>query len=435
MVYGSIVFLAALLAVLAVWQRRIDRRHEAKVRAQLQDAKDRGADRPIAQYPQIDPQLCAGCSTCIRACPEDGVLGLVHGIAHVINASRCIGHGRCAAVCPLGAITVGLGDVVGRSDLPRLTDALESSVPGVFIAGELGGLALIRNAVTQGSDAIDAIAERVQSSSKVEDVPDVLIVGAGPSGIAASLRAIERGLSYVMIDQDDIGGTVRKYPRRKLVMTQPVALPLHGMMKRTEYRKEDLIELWSNVASEHGVSIRTHTKFLETNRDGDAFVSQTSGGPIRTRFVVLAMGRRGTPRRLGVPGEEHEKVLYRLVDAATYRDLDLLVVGGGDSAIEAATGLADQPGNRVTLSYRKADFFRLKSRNEERIRRYADEGRIQLYFSSSIEGIARKTVVLATAEGTTVPLANDFVFVFAGGEPPYPLLKKIGVRMWNEAVA
>ena len=425
---------AAVLALLGVWQRRIERRQRARVVTEIREAKDRGTDRPVGQYPHIDRYACIGCGSCVRACPEAGVLDLVDGIAHVVQASKCIGHALCAQACPVDALEVGLGDTSRRADIPRLTDDLEASVPGLFIAGELGGLALIRHAVDQGVRAIESIARRGRAGPRSPDVRDVLIVGAGPCGIAASLKAIECGLDYVTIDQDDPGGTIRKYPRRKLVMTQPVSLPLGEKLERTEYFKEDLVAFWQGLIERHGLRIRPHTKLIGLECAGELFIARTSGGMIRARTVLLALGRRGTPRRLGVPGEESEHVLYQLVDAATYRDMDLLVVGGGDSAIEAATALADQSGNRVTLSYRKHDFFRIKSRNEERIRAYVASGRIDVLYESRVTAIETDRAVLDLAgEARTVPAR--FVFVFAGGEPPFPLLKSMGVAFGCEEAA
>jgi len=427
----AVVFLGALLIALAVWQRRIDRRERAKVVSAIEEAKSLGADRPVGQYPHIDALRCIGCGSCARACPEEGVIGIVRGVAHVVQAARCIGHGLCAEVCPVGGIVVGLGDLSARPDVPMLSDDLESSVRGVFIAGELGGLALIRNAVEQGVRGMEAVAKRCREEPATGD-PDVLIVGSGPAGLAASLKAKELGLSFVTIDQNDIGGTVRKYPRRKLVMTQPVDLPLYGPVRKTEYVKEDLIKLWEGVLEEHEIQVHEGVKFLGTRREGTRLVSETSRGPIGTRCVLLALGRRGTPRRLGVPGEEQEKVLYQLMDAATYKGLRCMVVGGGDSAIEAALGLAAQPGNEVTLSYRKPQFFRIKARNQERIRSAAAEGAVRLVLGSELRSIGEEHVDL-TANGRAARMENDFVFVFAGGEPPYPLLKDIGVRFWGEA--
>jgi len=424
--YG-IPFLA-VLALIALWQQLLDRRRRAIVVDGIREARSLGADRPQNQYPQIEPLSCIGCAACIRACPESGVIEMVDGIAHVVRAASCVGHGLCEVACPVGAIRVGLGELVDRPDRPRLTDDCETSVPGIFVGGELGGIALIRNAVQAGKDVIDTIAARPRRPVP-QGVADVLIVGAGPCGMTASLRAIELGLSWITIDQDELGGTVRKYPRRKLVLTQPVDLPLGERLRSREYRKEELIEFWSRTMERHGAHIRSATRFDGIRQEDGYFVAETSTGPIRCRTVLLALGRRGTPRRLGVPGEEGERVLYHLLDASTYRGERILVVGGGDSAIEAATALASQPGNRVTVSYRKADFFRAKQRNLERIREFASTGKLEVVFSSNVVAIETNGVRLALDDGNERVLDNDFVFVFAGGNPPFPLLQRVGIAM------
>ncbi len=436
---GVLAVLLVVLALLAVWQRQIDEHHRNQAAEHLSAAHAGGSSVPIAQHPQIDPYACIGCGSCIEACPEENVLGLVDGVAKVIHGARCIGHGRCADACPVAAVTIGLGDTSGRTDLPVLSEQFETTVPGVYIAGELGGMALIRIAVEQGARAIDAIAERLASAPEPEsDAVDVLIVGAGPAGFAASLRAIERGLSYITIDQDDIGGTVRKYPRRKLTLTGPVQLPLYGRVAREEFLKEELIEFWEKIVARFGLRVRSGVKLRGVERSGDSLLAETSTGTIAARTVLLALGRRGTPRRLGVPGEESAKVLYQLIDAATYERERVLVVGGGDSAIEAATALADHGENDVTLSYRRDAFFRLKARNAERVARFADEGRLKILFRSNVERIDDDSVTLAIDEnGATKStlLPNDYVFVFAGGEPPYPLLREIGVSFGGEEAA
>ncbi|MFN0059685.1 MAG: NAD(P)-binding domain-containing protein [Planctomycetota bacterium] len=429
-----------VLSLLGFWQYRIGQEQRTHALAEIEEARDRGTDKPLAQHPLIDVQACIGCGSCVAVCPEEGVLGLVNGVAHIINGVRCIGHARCAEVCPVNALSIGLGDISKRTDIPTLSDDLETSVPGIHIAGELGGFALIRIAVEQGTRAMDSIAESLGGESRparaADNVADVLIVGAGPAGIAAALRAKELRLHSVTIDQDDIGGTVRKYPRRKLTLTGSLVLPLYGRVKREEFLKEELIEFWEDLIAEQGLRINTGVKLLGIDATDVGFEARTSAGPVRARRVLLALGRRGTPRRLGVPGEESERVLYQLIDAATFRNERILVVGGGDSAVEAATALANQPGNHVTLSYRRAHFTRLKSRNLERIERYMKHQQVQVIFDSDVTEIETGAVRLVRREnGTTrtVQVAADYVFVLVGGEPPYPLLREMGVRFTGDS--
>lgn len=433
-ILGVFTLLVAALYVLGLWQQKIAELQKARVVSVLRDAGEGPASKPIAQHPQIDEQACIGCGSCIAACPEDEVLGMVDGIARIVHGSRCIGHGRCAEVCPVEAVKIGLGDISLRPDIPVLAESLESSVPGVYIAGELGGMALIRNAVGQGARAISAIAARSRASSGAaarEKVIDVLIVGAGPAGLAASLKAVERGLAYVTIDQDDIGGTVRKYPRRKLTLTGRLEMPLHGTVTKEEFLKEELIEFWEELISRYRLDIRSGVRLLGLKRRDGFHLAQTSKGVVPTRNVVLALGRRGTPRKLGVSGEESEKVLYQLIDATTYVNEHVLIVGGGDSAIEAATALASQPGNAVTISYRREDFFRLKSRNRERIAEYQRDGKVRVIFNSRLQKVDADTVTLSCEKDGVERLGqlrNDYVFIFAGGDPPYPFLKQMGIQ-------
>lgn len=421
--------LALSIAVLVLWQLRSAREHLAAGLTEREKARAQGTHRARLQYPVVDLSQCIGCGSCVSACPEDGVLGLVHGQAVVLHGARCVGHGRCADACPVGAIAITLGDLRERRDIPVLTEKLEATrVPGLFLAGEVTGYALIRTAVAHGAAVADEVARRPRRAGTPADVFDLVVVGAGPAGLACSLQAKASGLAYVTLEQSDLGGTVSKYPRRKLVMTQPVDLPLAGRMGRASYEKEELVALWQRVASEHELAIRTGEEFLALDRGANGlFAVTTTSGTWRARNVCLALGRRGTPNKLGVPGEDLPKVAYSLLDAQSYEHRRILVVGGGDSAIEAALGLAEQAGNRVTLSYRQKVFTRLRARNEARLHAAVQGGAIDLVMASRVEAIEPERVALLVDERERRVLDNDDVFVFAGGKAPQELLERLGV--------
>ncbi len=403
-----------------------------KKQSEWQIAKEKGgliSQGPKAQHPHIDSTYCIGCQTCTSVCPEGDVLGMVGGKAAIINGYKCIGHGLCAEACPVGAITMVMASPSMSAELPTLTSEYETNLANLFIVGELGGLALIKNAVNQGRDCIDSIAARLRSTPSPKAVCDVLIVGAGPAGISASLRAIEKGLNYITIEQDQVGGTVAKYPRQKLVMTTPVEFPMYGKFKKMELSKENLLAFWQKVMQRADFKVRSGEKVEDIKKGSDGlFTVLTSKAQYRARAVVLALGRTGTPRKLGLPGEELPKVMYRLIEADHYVNKNILVVGGGDSAVEAAMGLAQQIGNRVTLSYRQPAFSRIKERNAKRIEDCARSGKVQILFNSMPVEFRPSSVVIDVA-GSRREIANDYVWIFAGGAAPNDFLKHIGVRL------
>ncbi|MDR3726561.1 MAG: NAD(P)-binding domain-containing protein [Terracidiphilus sp.] len=401
--------------------------------AEAQTAAARGAlfsEGPKAQHPKISTDGCIGCGACITVCPEGDVLAIVGGKATIINGHKCIGHGLCAEQCPVGAISMVMAKPSSGADMPTLSDEHETSVENLFIAGELGGLALIKNAVNEGRDIVDVIAQRVgnrTSLSKGDDVLDVVIVGAGPAGISASLRAAEHGLAAVTLERETIGGTVSKYPRQKLVMTSPVQFPSYGRFNKLSLSKEELLAFWEKVIHRTDLNIHT-TEGVEAVRKGEdgLFLTRTALTEYRSRAVVLALGRAGTPRKLGVPGEELPHVLYRLIEADHYTGKHILIVGGGDSAVEAAMGLAHQAGNKVTLSYRKSEFSRLKDRNNKRIQECVQSRKLDVMFNS-IPTEFRVGSVSIDVGGEILELPNDFVWIFAGGTPPSEFLKAAGI--------
>ena len=421
------VFGLFLLVPLLLHVRRT-RRREAEALAAAERGKLHSGG-PRAQHPHINISWCIGCGACVDVCPEGDVLAVIAGKAAIVNGSKCIGHGLCAEACPVGAIEIVMASPSVSADMPRLSREYETSVPGVFIIGELGGLALIKNAVNQGRECIDTIGRRVARQARAPGILDVCIVGAGPAGLSASLRAVEKGLTYVTLEQEELGGTVAKYPRQKVVMTSPVDFPMHGKFNKLEISKEKLMEFWASVIRKGNVQVRTQEKVESIDREADGTLTiRSTNGAYRARSVILALGRRGTPRKLGIPGEELPKVMYGLIEADAYVNAKILVVGGGDSAVEAAMGLAYQKGNQVTLSYRQEEFSRLKERNALRIREAIKARKLRVLFSSRPVEV-REASVLVDVAGTMTEIPNDWMWVFAGGEPPSAFLQKVGVAM------
>ncbi len=425
--YLAFFILVALLVGSAVLRTR------RKERAALAAARRAGlsTEGPRAQHPRIDISHCIGCGACVDVCPED-VLAVIAGKAAIVSPGKCIGHGLCAEACPVGAIEIVMAKPSIGADLPALTPELETNVPNLFVVGELGGLALIKNAVNQGRDVIDTIAGRVARQGRpagIQGVMDVCIVGAGPGGISAALRATERKLSYVIVEQEDFGGTVARYPRQKLVLTSPVEFPGYGKFKKLQLSKEDLLKFWDQIRREAKLTIRTRERVERVELlAGGGFVVRSTRGEYRARSVVLALGRRGSPRKLEIPGEELTKVMYSLLDAEAYTGARVLVVGGGDSAVETAMGLAHQRGNDVTVSYRKESFMRIKERNAQRVRELTRSGKLKVLFNSQPVEIGPQAVVLDVA-GQRRELLNDYVWVLAGSLPPNEFLRAAGVQL------
>lgn len=402
-------------------------RGEVHAATKLRHAVAAGMTEPSSLHPVVDSAVCCGSRACVNACPEQA-LGIVGGKAQLVNAAACIGHGACAAACPVEAIKLVFGTARRGMDIPYVKPTFETNVPGIYIAGELGGMGLVRKAAEQGRQAVESISR--EYARKGDDLLDLVIVGAGPAGLSATLGAMEKKLRFVTLEQEDsLGGTVYHYPRNKVVMTQPVVLPMVGKTMLGEISKESLLAFWLDIVERFGIQITFGARVDKVAAEGTgSYLVKTSRGEYRARSVLLAIGRRGTPRKLGAPGEELPKVVYRLIDPEQYRGQRVLVVGGGDSAIEAALALAREPGTSVTLSYRGDAFSRIKQKNRESVNDAQRDGQLTVLLGSNVIKIEPECVHLEHG-GAAIRIANDALLVCAGGVLPTPMLKDAGIQV------
>jgi thioredoxin reductase/ferredoxin len=426
----AILAVHAVLAALAVvWMivTAVRTRRRERHAAELLRLHAR-ADGPPTLHPVIDGEVCIGSGACVRACPEDRALVIVNGRAHLAAASGCVGHGECLRACPVEAITLVFGSARRGVDLPEVEPTFESSQKGLYIAGELGGMGLIATAVRQGVKAIDAIETSLRGERDGDGVLPLLVIGAGPAGIAAMLAAHDRGLRARWIEKEpDIGGAVRSYPRGKVVMTTPVELPIYGRVHLRRTSKAALIELWDDVLARGAIHPEFGIALQSVSRDGDALVAATTAGPIVARRVLLATGRRGRPRRLGVDGEQLVHVQHQLDDPAEYAGERILVVGGGDVAVEAALALAERPRTDVTLCHRSDGFDRAKPANQERLAA-AEASGLRVLRRSTVDRFATGSATITTPEGSR-ELGIDRAFVLIGTDLPLDLLSASGIRV------
>ena len=425
-----VLYVIPVIAIFLWYLRSRKRREEASIRA-AQEAIEASMTEPPSLHPVIDATKCIGCRSCVAACPEQyahAVLGMIRGKARLVGPSNCIGHGACQKACPVGAIELVFGTEKRGIDIPMVQPDFQTNIPGIFIAGELGGMGLIGNAIEQGRQALESITKL--GGLGVAGRHDLVIVGAGPAGIAASLGAMKAKLNFITLEQDSLGGTVAHFPRGKLVMTRPAILPIVGKMKFTETTKEKLLEFWQGVEASTGLKVNYNERVTGIKRlpDGKTFEVVTSSSSYKTRAVLLTIGRRGTPRQLGVPGEDLPKVVYRLIDPEQYKGQHVLVVGGGDSALEAAHSIAEQPGTTVTLSYRSPAFTRAKAKNRDKVAQLEAAGRMNVLMESNVREI-RKDAVAIDVGGKPVIMPNHVVIVCAGGILPTGFLKEVGIEV------
>jgi len=419
------VFCSGCGAALALWS--------------VQSAKraDGTAAGGKALRPVINATLCIGCGSCVDACPEQGTLALVGGKAVLAHPERCKGHAACVTVCPTSSISLSTTGALRTLRVPNLSPEFETNVKGLFVAGELGGMGLIKTSINEGRLVADHVARRIRNGPRApEGAYDVVVIGAGPAGLSASLALHQHGVRYLTLEQGEIASTIRNYPRHKFLMAEPVEMPLYGSLYIADGTKESLLSIWETIIANTGVNIRPNTKAEQIRRDPHTqmFRVRTAAGEVLARYVILAIGRRGSPRRLGVPGESKSHVAYRLIEAESYRDESILVVGGGDSALEAALALARDGRNRVTLVHRSSAFDRARERNRAGLEAAEREGRIAVLRNSLVKEILDgKAIVDCAGQLREVPAT--FVFILIGGESPEEFLRKAGVEIIEKEVA
>jgi thioredoxin reductase (NADPH) len=424
LIYSLAIILCVVVVVIYL---RMKSRESRIVEEKVRKAKEEGLHEPISLHPYIDVNKCIQTGACITACPEHDILGIIKGKATIINASQCIGHGACFHACPTGAISLRIGTEKRGVELPHVNQNFETNVPGIFIAGELGGMGLIRNAVEQGKQAAENIIRSIKKNHQASY--DLIIVGAGPAGIAASLTAKKHDIKFLLVEQDTLGGTVFTFPRKKIIMTSPMDLPLFGKVRLFETSKAELLDLWQSALRKNNITVNENSKVDSiVPVDGIFKVVTLKGEQFTGSAVLLATGRRGTPRKLNVPGEVKEKVAYRLLEPEIITGKHIVVVGGGDSAIESALLLADQ--NHVTLSYRNEVFNRLKPQNSMALNKATEEGKLEVKLNTNMKSIDDEYVTLSLGQnGEDLKLRNDLVYIFAGGELPTQFLEKTGIKI------
>jgi thioredoxin reductase (NADPH) len=400
------------------------------------------AELPATLHPKFDPYGCIATGACIDACPEkDPPIGMVHGKPKLINPSSCVGHGDCMRVCPVQAIDLVIGTKMRGVHVPALSSHFESSQAGLYIAGELGGMGLIHNAVRQGTVAAEAALRTIQKNSD-PDVVDLVIVGAGPAGLGAAAQARKLGARYRLLEKRRIGGAIASYPRGKIVMTSPMRFP--GLppitLKRTS--KEALVEELSNVIDKLQLSITENCDVTGVRPEADGtFRIFSTVGAIRTQRVIVAVGRRGAPRKIGVPGDDDPRIHYELEDADDFRGKRMIVLGGGDSAIEAAYALSKKA-QHVTLIHRGPKFSRAKPDNQRLVDLMRDMDKADVMTDTVVVQLVTAPMTLEVASPAATPLtlvlrgtvgetvlSADAVIACLGADLPTSWLDSMGVAV------
>ena len=380
----------------------------------------------------INDDRCTGCDACVAVCPTN-VLDLVSNKSRVLRFQDCIQCEACMFACPTEALVMfPEGTTPPPLKVPEIDDNFQTAIPGQYLIGEVAGKPLVKNAANLGRVVVEHMLTtgmRVGALGRSETTVDVVIVGSGPGGLSAALTCVQRGLSYIVLEKEQmLASTINRYPKGKLVMAEPYDTANLSLLPVFDSSKEQLIPIWKELIDRIGVQIRQGESVEQVVRNNDGtFETRTTVATYRSQRVVLSIGTRGKPRTLQVPGENLPKIHSLLDDPDDWAGRAVLVVGGGDSACEAALALADA-GARVTISYRGKGFNRAAPKNKTAIEQYAAEGRVKAKLGSQVINFDEMSVTLALADGSQKKYPNDATFVLIGADPPVQWLEKMGVR-------
>ena len=423
-------------------------------------------DGPPYPHPVIITERCIGCHACVDACPHD-VLAIAGGVATPVARDQCMEDTSCQVECPVNpkaCVVVNTTKKIPPRKVPARDARFMTNVPGCFIVGDVSGTPLIKNATNEGADCVKHIHEELRDGAPPEPKADVevAIIGVGPAGLSAAITAQRLGLSYAAVEQDRVLATIEAYPANKYVFFKPETMEPRGGVRPegAGAQREAILAGWTRAMRETGVRVNEgeSCKSVKRAEDGDYFVVQTERGPEKARVtynarrVVLALGNRGTPMKLKVPGEElkvtrdgrtEDKVKYKLTDPEAYKRKRIIVVGAGNSAVEAAVDLVatrrgdqitfrpDSEINDVTLVIRSDMKNDLKFGNKLQVYDCIDEGKIKVFFGTSVKEIRDEEVVLMNArtEEVRATVPNDFVFAMIGGDRPTKFLESVGIKI------